>query len=317
MKYASRSMLYGSVATWVASWLAIPLLIFAVVAHLNGRAAARTTNASSERLTSALSSRQSQASAVATIETSSGSDSTSQVSQSRVQAQTSSQMRSAGPAVRAPRTESAAPDRLTGARNVQITQLDAYFRAHNDGVVYAAAYDRLLGVFNGYGTGDWELKLDDNMSRAQAATIVANTFGLQRTNARNTPRFTDVSPQDTHAYNIYALLENDVTSGCMVDPLRYCPANSITRRQFAIFVAHAIEQRDPALAASFASGDRQADYYDVPSNATGYREVRILQNLRLLEHCEINGWIVKFCPDAPLKRGEAARILARYYLYYR
>jgi hypothetical protein len=54
-----------------------------------------------------------------------------------------------------------------------------------------------------------------------------------------TPTFADV-PLGSFGYGfIERMYEQGITGGCLFDPLRYCPADSVTRGQMAVFLIRA------------------------------------------------------------------------------
>jgi len=55
-----------------------------------------------------------------------------------------------------------------------------------------------------------------------------------------------------------------ITGGCAVSPLRYCPENTVTRAQMAVFLLKAIHGASytpPPIGASTGFGDVPADYW--------------------------------------------------------
>ena len=78
---------------------------------------------------------------------------------------------------------------------------------------------------------------DRPVSRAQMATFLTRAFDLA---AAEPAGFTDTEEGSTHAASIDALAAAGVTVGCTTEPLRYCPARSVTRAQMATFLARAI-----------------------------------------------------------------------------
>lgn len=77
---------------------------------------------------------------------------------------------------------------------------------------------------------------EQSVTRAQMATFLERAFDLEPADAAG---FGDVSG-GPHASNIDALAAAGITGGCSRDPLRYCPANSVTRAQMATFLARAL-----------------------------------------------------------------------------
>ena len=76
----------------------------------------------------------------------------------------------------------------------------------------------------------------DPVSRAQTATFLKRAFDLEPAPSAG---FADVSG-GSHGANIDALAAAGITVGCGRDPLRYCPARSVTRGEMASFLARAL-----------------------------------------------------------------------------
>ncbi|MEA2002923.1 MAG: tandem-95 repeat protein [Actinomycetota bacterium] len=77
---------------------------------------------------------------------------------------------------------------------------------------------------------------DDNVSRAQLASVFVRAFGFP---ASSTDHFLD-DDTSVHEDDINALAEVGVTRGCSVDPANYCPFDPVLRDQFASFMARAL-----------------------------------------------------------------------------
>ena len=54
-----------------------------------------------------------------------------------------------------------------------------------------------------------------------------------------TQRFTDVPPANVFYNFIDRMAVLNITQGCATNPLRYCPADSVTRAQMAAFLVRA------------------------------------------------------------------------------
>ena len=78
---------------------------------------------------------------------------------------------------------------------------------------------------------------DLDVTRAQMATFLTRAFAL---GAAGSAGFADVEPASAHVANVDALASAGITVGCGRAPLRYCPANSVTRAQMATFLARAL-----------------------------------------------------------------------------
>jgi len=165
-----------------------------------------------------------------------------------------------------------------------------------------------LTAFQGY--ANTKIGVHDTLSRAQAASVLARTFGLQRsaTAKAGESNFSDVNPKDVHAANIDALYENGVTAGCATAPLRFCPAQAITRRQFATMLGKAMQRTG-----RYTLNVTYTSFNDVAQGSNGYAQIAFVDGYNLLQPCSGSGGTRMFCPDQPLIRGEAIRMLARYF----
>ena len=71
--------------------------------------------------------------------------------------------------------------------------------------------------------------------------LLANAFRLP---SAPPPRFADIGEADIHLPGIAALAAAGITSGCAVDPARYCPGRPTTRAQMATFLVRALQVGD-------------------------------------------------------------------------
>ena len=103
---------------------------------------------------------------------------------------------------------------------------------------WAPFVDRLyaLGVTAGCTTEPAQFCPEGDVTRAHMATFLKRALDLEPAPSAG---FADVSG-GAHAANIDALAAAGITGGCSRDPLRYCPADSVTRAQMATFLARAL-----------------------------------------------------------------------------
>lgn len=160
------------------------------------------------------------------------------------------------------------------------------------------------GIFTGYPDG--RFGVDDELTRAQAAVVLARLFGLATDDPPPDPSFEDV-PSDHWAYPaVEACRAAEITAGCSADPPRYCPDDPATRAQLAVFVIRGLGL-DPAD----ASGE--SHYTDVPASHPMFGSIQLAADRGLLEECP--GTPGAFCPDDPAGRGFAASVAARVLLH--
>jgi hypothetical protein len=99
------------------------------------------------------------------------------------------------------------------------------------------------------------------------------------------------SPFDNHIEWIYDM---GLTTGCTQE--RYCPEDSVTRAQMAIFLDRAL---DLPLTAT--------DFFDDDDGKTGEAAINRLAAAGITGGCATR----RFCPTAPITRGQMAAFLAR------
>ena len=80
---------------------------------------------------------------------------------------------------------------------------------------------------------------DEVVTRGQMASFLVRAFGLPTAGDAG---FVDVA-DSSHRSDIDALSAAGVTSGCSVEPLRYCPEAATTRGQMASFLTRAVNYR--------------------------------------------------------------------------
>jgi M6 family metalloprotease-like protein len=108
------------------------------------------------------------------------------------------------------------------------------------GAWYTPYVERLaeLGITAGYPDGTY--RPADTVTRAQMATFLAVAFDHTGERQPATGVFTDVGPSAWYASDVELAYRLGITSGCGVNPLRYCPDNPVLRDQMATFLATAL-----------------------------------------------------------------------------
>ena len=97
------------------------------------------------------------------------------------------------------------------------------------------------GVTVGCATEPLRFCPDSHTTRAQMASFLARAFDLRASRHRV---FADVDRGSVHAGNISAIRRAGITRGCSEEPLRYCPHDSISRRQAAVMLYRALERHN-------------------------------------------------------------------------
>lgn len=116
--------------------------------------------------------------------------------------------------------------------------------------------------------------------------------------------FNDVLPGAPFAGYIEQLYVDGITNGCSSTPLQYCPDNPVTRGQMAVLLLNA--SCGPAYT---PSAPPSQTFADVPLNHPFASEIDKLYGLGITRGCATSP--LRYCPDAPVTRGQAAALLER------
>ena len=135
--------------------------------------------------------------------------------------------------------------------------------------------------------------------RALIATLLIVGLGLSMPERASAQTFDDV-PTDFFAFEfIETLAATGITSGC--DPVNFCPNDSITRAQMAVFLLRALNGSDyMPPAASGAFNDVTLEYW-----AVAWAEQLVAAGIS--SGCGDGN----FCPDDPVTRAQMAVFLVR------
>jgi hypothetical protein len=121
--------------------------------------------------------------------------------------------------------------------------------------------------------------------------------------AATVARFEDVPLTYWAAQYIERLASAGITGGCSTVPLNYCPDNSVTRAQMAIFLLKAMHSSGftpPAVGASTGFGDVATDYW-----AAAW--IKQLAAEGITSGCGGGN----YCPDATVTRAQMAVFLLK------
>ena len=168
------------------------------------------------------------------------------------------------------------------------------------GGVHKPAIDALdgLDVFDGTECDQGMFCPGGEMKRWTMAVWLVRVVDKQEPPAVAGSSFADVDFEKWYLPHIERLAELEVTKGCMVDPLRFCPDRPVNRAEMATFLARALDlpAADPAGFAD-TQGNAHADNIDALAAA------------RITAGCQAAP--LRYCPDKPVTRAEMATFLAR------
>jgi hypothetical protein len=190
-----------------------------------------------------------------------------------------------------------APD--VGADEVHVTFVDVP-RSHWAWRHVEAAY--ASGVTGGCATGPLRFCPDAAVTRAQdAVLLLRGKLGPAYTPPPAVGRFQDVPPTDLFAPWVEDLAARGVTGGCSVDPPLFCPGQSVTRAQMAVFLLATDE--GPSYTPPPAAGI----FADLPASSPFAAWAEELARRGVTGGCGVNP--LRFCPAQPVTRAQAAVLL--------
>ena len=98
-----------------------------------------------------------------------------------------------------------------------------------------------LGILEGSECSEAHICPYQPISRSTFAVWLTRILDDDEPLEVNASRFADVHAASWWAAHVERLAERNITAGCAVDPLRYCPDHSLTRWQAAVFLTRALE----------------------------------------------------------------------------
>lgn len=113
--------------------------------------------------------------------------------------------------------------------------------------------------------------------------------------------FTDVNPPDYYFDFADTMYTAGVTAGCAPQPLRYCPGETITRGQMAVFLVTA------TLGTNTFNYTTTPYFTDVPATHPFFKFVQKLRDLGITTGCSAT----QFCPNDPVTRSQMAAFIIR------
>ena len=145
------------------------------------------------------------------------------------------------------------------------------------------------GVISGYGDG--EFGLNDNLTRGDAAVILARAFNLDTSS--NETVFTDVNSRQAGA--VQAGFEAGIINGYSTTSFK--PDLYISRAQMALFLARAFKLEEESF----------KEFSDVPLASIGYSAIRKVYAFGIAQGKNDSS----FAPEEDVTRGEFSAFLSR------
>ncbi len=164
---------------------------------------------------------------------------------------------------------------------------------------------REMGVFEGTDCGNNKFCPDDPVDRKTFAVWLVRVLDGDDSSAQaalsSRPRFGDVPQSDAQRKFVERLAELEITNGCSLDPVLYCPKGTISRGQMATFITKALD-----LPAAEAIG-----FWDVEKNNRHFDSINSLVGSGIDNGCsEIRFVPFDFCPHQTVSRADLAMLLS-------
>ena len=162
------------------------------------------------------------------------------------------------------------------------------------------------GITGGCATSPPRYCPNANVSRGQMAVFILRAMGHGAAGHLPAYRgiFADVPSSNPFARYIEHLYDHGITGGCATRPRRYCPNDSVTRGQMAVFLLRAIGH-----AASSHLGQYQGTFTDVPSSNPFARYIEHLYAHGVTGGCSTGP--LRYCPSARVTRAQMAIFIVR------
>ncbi|MFP5288432.1 MAG: S-layer homology domain-containing protein [Thermoanaerobaculia bacterium] len=141
------------------------------------------------------------------------------------------------------------------------------------------------------------------VTREQMAVFVLRALGIAP-DASGAQVFDDVPPSSPLYGFIQVFSRLGITAGCNTNPPLFCPGNSVTREQMAVFVLRALGLQPDS------SGPQVFD--DVPPSHPLYGFIQVFSRLGITAGC--NASPPQFCPTNPVTREQMAAFLVRAFI---
>jgi len=119
----------------------------------------------------------------------------------------------------------------------------------------------------------------------------------------NNSIFADVSPGYWAEDSIYAIFSEKITQGCSQNPLKYCPEETVTRDQMAVFLERSIH------GSNFAPPPATGIFKDVPASYWAAKWIEELYDDDITTGCGQSP--LRYCPQEFVTRASMAIFLLR------
>lgn len=158
------------------------------------------------------------------------------------------------------------------------------------------------GITGGCATNPLRFCPNLPVTRGEMAVFLEKAMGNNAPNPNPTNMFSDVTAGNLFKPFIEELYNDGITSGCAVNPLRYCPNNPVNRGEMAVFIERAIGNTSP-------NPNPTGMFSDVAQNDPFRLFIEELYNDGITSGCGTNP--LRYCPGSVVTRGQMAVFIAK------
>lgn len=125
--------------------------------------------------------------------------------------------------------------------------------------------------------------------------------------------FNDIPPSSSYCRHVHFIAAQGITTGCTAT--EYCPTDTITRGQMAVFLSRAMVGSDSEIPTSGSYGactyncssGGTSCFADIPADSSICRHVHYLASQGVTQGCTLS----QYCPNDPIIRAQMATFLVR------
>jgi hypothetical protein len=191
---------------------------------------------------------------------------------------------------------------LDGANQTTQVTVKAAPPSCNWSAATSGAFLAITSGAAGTGNGAVGLSVPANLTgTALTGSLTAAGQVVPVTQRATVTTFADVKPPDYYFDFAGTMYTAGITAGCSASPLDYCPGDTVTRGQMAVFLVTA------ALGTNTFTYTTTPYFTDVAPANPFFKFIQKLRDLGITSGCSAT----EFCPDDPVTRGQMATFIIR------
>ncbi len=163
------------------------------------------------------------------------------------------------------------------------------------------------GITAGCSTSPFTYCPSNNVTREQMAVFMVVSLDLALGDALSypqTPYFSDVPSTSVYFPFVQRLAQIGITGGCSTDPPDFCPTDTITQEQMAVFSVVAWMLANNLTTFTYT----ETPYFtDVPATSIYFKFIQKMMDMGFWTGCGSN----QYCPTDAVTRGQMAPMIMR------